>query len=191
MIEKPGIDLHEALILIRAIRMETRNRMGQLAGMEQGEGEMSLLGSKIRMMCLRHQGIGKAMETNLLTEVEAGEKRTVRINQVTVAGREAMTREIVSGTGIDARSVILNGWTSERTRRKKNILWKISKSGKREWMLVMGTCGPKMYYLRTIRMRLEARLLSVIWRNQKVSLQRSLILVQTSSSACGLGLLQN
>jgi hypothetical protein len=128
MIEKPD----EALTITRAIRMETKNKMGQRAGMARVEGEMSLLGSEIRTKCLRRLGIGKVMETNLLTEVEAGERRTGRISQVTVAGREATTREIVGGTGIDARSVILNGWTSQETRRKKNIRWKISRSGKRE-----------------------------------------------------------
>jgi hypothetical protein len=131
-IGKSRTDLQEALKHFRVIGMRTKNKMGQLAGTEQEEQGMSLLGLRIEMICSRHLEIGRVMVTNLLIEVEGGEKRTARTSQVTAGEKEVMKKETEDGREIGAKSVILNGWMSQQTKRNRHILRRIFRNGKRE-----------------------------------------------------------
>jgi hypothetical protein len=131
MIETRKKGLQEASIRFREIRMEIKSKKGDQDGMGLAEGGMNLHGSKTATMFRQFREIERAMEINLWTEVEDGEKRSVKIRPETVVVTEAMTGEIADGTRTDARSVTPNGWMNQRRKRNRPILKRTSKSGKR------------------------------------------------------------
>ncbi len=134
-IEIPRNGRYGALIRFLGTRMLIMIRTGMGDGMESAEGGMSRHG--LRMIPINHhyQEIGRVTETDTLTEPEAGEKRSVmtrpEIESGIVIEKRVMTVGIDDGTEIGARSVIQNGWMSQRMKRSKPIPRRISKNGKR------------------------------------------------------------